>query len=120
MPAVPDSILDSIKKLLGIDSGYTAFDEDIKIHINSVFSSLEQLAIGPEGGFVINGSTETWAAYLGDDLPKLSAVKSLMYLRVRLLFDPPATSFGISSFQSQIDKLEWTLNVQKEGETQNV
>lgn len=111
--AAEDSILNTVKKMLGFDADYTAFDTDIQIHINSVFFSLTELGVGPEQGFFITGDTETWAQFIGDE--KIQAVKSYMYLRVRLLFDPPANSFAISSFKEQAEKLEWMLNVQQEG-----
>lgn len=107
------SILDSIKKVLGLESDYTAFDPDILMHINSVFSTLNQLGIGPEAGFMIEDSTPTWDAFLGDNL-KLNAVKSYVFLRVRMLFDPPQTSFTIDAMKTQIQELEWRLNVERE------
>lgn len=109
------SILDSTKKILGLEADYTAFDLDILTHINSVFVDLQQLGIGPEEGFSIEDSTEVWDSYLGGD-PNLNSVKTYVYLRVRLLFDPPTTSYLIGSMNEQIQKLEWRLNVQREGE----
>lgn len=109
-----DSILDSMKKALNIDPSDDSFDIDILIHINSVFLTLSQLGVGPTGGFEITGNTETWESYLGTTDKNLSAVKSYMYLRVRLLFDPPATSFAITSFEKQIDVFEFRLNAQAE------
>lgn len=111
MPPNDDSILDSVKKMLGIASDYTEFDVDIILHINSVFSTLNQLAVGPETGFIIEDKNAKWSDFIGED-PALSSVKSYVYLRVRLLFDPPTTSFAIESFKSQIQELEWRLNVQ--------
>lgn len=108
------SILDSTKKILGLEADYTAFDVDVITHINSVFADLQQLGIGPLAGFAIDDSAPTWADYLGTDLT-LNSVKTYMYLRVRLLFDPPTTSYLISSMNEQIQKLEWRLNVQREG-----
>lgn len=105
-----DSILTSTKKILGIDASYTAFDVDILMHINSVFSTLNQLGIGPENGFAIEDDTSTWDSFLGTD-PRLNSVKTYIYLRVRLLFDPPATSFAIEAFKEQAKELEWRLNV---------
>lgn len=110
---VDDSILNTTKKMLGFDPDYTAFDTDITIHINTVFFSLTQLGVGPQQGFSIIGPEETWTSFIGTDL--IQAVKSYMYLRVRLLFDPPATSFAIDSMKTQAEKLEWMLNVQQEG-----
>lgn len=108
-----DSILNGTKKILGIGAEYDAFDLDIITHINSVFSTLEQLGVGPEEGFMIMGDDETWTDFLGED-KRLNAVKSYVYLRVRLLFDPPANSFLVASLDEQRKELEWRLNVVRE------
>lgn len=107
------SILKSVKKVLGLDADYTAFDLDILMHINSVFTILQQLGIGPDTGFAIEDDTATWDTFLGTD-PKLNSVKSYIWLRVRLLFDPPQTSFLIQAMEKQIQELEWRLNVNRE------
>lgn len=107
------SILDSTKKSLNLAADYTAFDEDIIMHINSVFSTLCQLGVGPEVGFMIEDKDTTWDAFLGSD-PRWNAVKSYVFLRVKLLFDPPATGFGTEAMKEQIKELEWRLNVQRE------
>lgn len=109
-----DSILTSIKKILGIEAEYTAFDIDILMYTNSVFSTLNQLGIGPENGFSIEDATPTWDAFLGNDL-SLNPVKTYVSLRVRLLFDPPTTSYLMDAIKQQIQELEWRLNVQREG-----
>lgn len=109
-----DSILNSIKKVLGLEPDYTPFDPDILLHTNSVFSTLNQLGIGPAEGFAIEDDTATWDAFLGSDL-RLNSVKTYIYLRVRLLFDPPATSYLIAAMKEQVQELEWRLNVQREG-----
>lgn len=108
-----DSILTSTKKILGIEESYTAFDEDIMLHINSVFSILNQLGIGPDDGYAIGDSSDTWDDFFGDDA-RLNSVKTYVYLRVRLLFDPPTTSYLINSMNEQVKELEWRLNVQRE------
>lgn len=108
-----DSILNSTKKILGIDKDYTAFDVDVITHINTVFAVLNQLGIGPEEGFVIEDAVPTWDAFLGDD-PLLNSVKTYVYLRVRILFDPPTTSFLLESLKEQYKELEWRLNVKRE------
>lgn len=108
------SILDSVKKVLSIDPSYTAFDEDILMHVNSVFSTLTQLGVGPDNGFMIEDKVATWSDFIPGFDPRFSMVKSYMVLRVRLLFDPPATSFAIESMQKQIDQLEWRINVERE------
>ena len=107
------SILTSTKKILGIDADYTAFDSDIITHINSAFSTLAQLGIGPIDGFMIEDATATWDAFLGSDM-NLNSVKSYVYLRVRLLFDPPTTSYLITSLNEQLKEIEWRLNVYRE------
>lgn len=109
------SILNSVKKTLGLEEGYQPFDHEILTHINSVFFTLNQLGVGPEVGFSIEDDTATWNTFLGDD-PNLNAVKTYIYLRVRLLFDPPQTSFAIESMNKQIQELEWRLNVYRENE----
>lgn len=109
-----DSILNSVKKMVGIDADYNAFDVDVITHINSVFSTLNQLGIGPAAGFMITDDTAKWSTYLVGDL-QLNAVKSYMFLRVRLLFDPPSTGFHTESMKEQIKELEWRLNVHREG-----
>jgi hypothetical protein len=108
------SILTSTKKILGLEVDYTVFDLDIITHINSVFADLQQLGIGPAVGFAIFDATATWESYLAGDLT-MNSVKTYMYLRVRLLFDPPTTGYLITSMNEQIQKLEWRLNVQREG-----
>lgn len=105
-----DSILNSIKKLLGITEEYEHFDQDIIIHINSVFTILNQLGIGPEEGFVIKDNTSTWNEFLSDEI-KLESVKTYVYLKVRLIFDPPSSSAAIDAIKQNISELEWRLNV---------
>jgi hypothetical protein len=109
----PDSILDSIKKAIGIASDYDVYDPDLMMHINSVFSTLHQLGIGPVEGFMITGADEQWNAFLGSD-PLLNNVKSYVFIRVRLLFDPPATSFAQESLKEQAREFEWRINVYRE------
>lgn len=108
------SILDSIKKILGLAPDYTVFDVDIILHINSVFTTLTQLGIGPGEGFMIEDNTATWDQFIADDL-ELNSVKTYVFLRVRMLFDPPQTSYLISATNDQIRELEWRLNVHREG-----
>lgn len=111
MVDVADSILDSTKKILGLAPEYDAFDLDVTTHINTVFMTLQQLGVGPIEGYAIDDAEQTWDHFL---VPKttLNAVKTYMYLRVRLLFDPPATSFALSAMQEQVNQLEWRLQVQ--------
>lgn len=107
------SILTTIKKLLGIESDYTHFDSDIIIYINSVLMSLNQIGIGPDAGYAITSDTETWSNYLGAST-NLEAVKSYIYLKVRLVFDPPSSDSVIKAIERQIQELEWRLNIQGE------
>lgn len=107
------SILDDIKKILGIDSEDTSFDTDILLHINSVFSTLTQLGIGPEDGFAIEDATSEWDDFIETD-PKTNFLKTYIYLRVRLLFDPPQTSYLIDSMNKQLREFEWRLNTLRE------
>jgi hypothetical protein len=111
-----DSILDSIKKVLGLDPSYTAFDIDVILHINSVFVTLNQLGIGAVGGYMISDNTPTWSAFIGDDL-LLNNVKTYVFLRVKMLFDPPQTSFVIDAMNKQIEELEWRINIKREDES---
>lgn len=104
------SILTSIKKMLGVAEDYTEFDEDIITHINSVFLNLTQLGVGPEEGFMIEDDTAVWEDFINDGI-QLQAVKTYMYLKVKLLFDPPLSSSVTESFTRMIAELEWRLNV---------
>jgi len=105
-----DSILTSIKKLLGITAEYTQFDTDLIIHINSVFSILTQLGVGPSTGFSIHDEYRAWTDFLPED-PRLEMVKTYVYLKVRLMFDPPDRSAVADAIKRQIDELEFRLNV---------
>jgi len=108
-----DSILTSVKKMLGIEPEYTHFDPDVILNINSVLLSLNQIGVGPNTGFSITGSDEKWTDLLGTRID-LEAVKTLIYLKVRLLFDPPTSSFVLEAMERQITEFEWRLNVQIE------
>lgn len=107
------SILTSTKKVLGISAEYTAFDEDIIMHINTVFSTLNQIGLGPAEGFQIVDDTAVWSDFLAGDI-RLNNVKSYMFMRVKLMFDPPSTSYLITSMQNQINQLEWRLSIERE------
>ena len=108
-----DSILTSIKKLLGITEEYEHFDQDIIIHINSVFMILNQLGVGPTNGFSITDKTAVWSDFISEEA-NLESVKSYIYLKVRLLFDPPTTSAVMESMNRMISELEFRLNVSVE------
>jgi hypothetical protein len=112
-----DSILTSIKKMLGIEAEVTQFDTDIIININSVFMVLTQLGVGPTTGFIITDDSETWSDFLGDVITQ-EAVKTYIYLKVRLIFDPPSSGFVLESTQRLINEFEWRLNSQAESETE--
>ena len=108
-----ESILTSIKKLLGITEEYDQFDPDIIMHINSVFMILTQLGVGPDEGFSIEDDTAVWTDFI-QDIKKLESVKTYIYLKVKLAFDPPLSSAVIESMNRLINELEWRLNVAAE------
>lgn len=110
------SILDSVKGVLNISPGDSAFDQDVIMHINSVFGVLNQLGVGPPQGFMITDSTTTWDTFLGSDALRMNMVKSYMYLHVRLLFDPPVTGPAIKAVEVQMAELQWRINAQREEE----
>ncbi len=107
------SILTSTKKILGLAEDYTAFDLDVITHINSVFSTLNQLGVGDVDGIMIEDDEAAW-----DDLElpvnQLSMIRTYVYLKVRMLFDPPSTSFHINAMEEQIKEQEWRLNTFRE------
>lgn len=111
----PDSILDTVKKMIGFESEYTDFDVDLIVHINTAFMTLQQLGVGPTNGFMITSREETWGLFLGVD-PNLNAVKTYIAQRVRMLFDPPGTSFAIDAIKESLKELEWRLNVHSDRE----
>ena len=104
-----ESILTSVKKLLGIAEEYTQFDTDIIIHINTIFMALQQMGIGPKDGFSITDENDIWTDFMEDSM-LLNSVKTYMYLRVKLLFDPPLTSSTVDSFNKLISELEFRMN----------
>lgn len=103
------SILEDVKHVLGLLPEDTAFDSDIVMHINSTFGTLTQLGVGPVVGFQITGDTETWEQYATD--PRLNAVKSYIFLCVKMLFDPPDTGFVLAAMERQKQEMEFRLNV---------
>lgn len=105
-----ESILTSIKKLLGITEDETHFDQDIIMHINSVFSILTQMGVGPVDGFAIRDSNSVWNDFIKDDT-HLELIKSYVHMKVRLMFDPPASSTILQSINSLIGELEWRISV---------
>lgn len=108
-----NSILDDIKKLLGIHKDITDFDQDIIIHINSTFSILHQLGIGPDDGFSIKDNTVIWTSYLNNN-KLIENVKTYIYLKVKKVFDPPTNSIVQTSINDVINEMEWRLRTQSE------
>lgn len=106
-----DSILTSTKKLAGLGEGYEDFDSDIILFINSTFSTLHQLGVGPSKGFKISGSSEKWSSYLPAEDYRLEMVKEFMYLKVKLVFDPPAIASVLTAFENRVKELEFRIIV---------
>lgn len=104
-----DSILTSIKKLLGIGEEDTNFDQDLIIHINTALAVLTQLGVGPASGFYIEDNSTIWDDFVSDD-PRLNSIKTYIYMKVRMVFDPPASSSTADAFNKYISELEWRLN----------
>lgn len=102
-----ESILTSVKKMLGITEEYTHFDADLIMHINSVFMILNQIGVGPADGFVISGASERWSDFISGN--PIELVKSYVHLKVKLLFDPPLGSAVIEVMNRQISEFEWRL-----------
>lgn len=105
-----ESILTSVKKLLGITEEYESFDADLIIHINTVFSILQQIGVGPDRGFSINDKSATWDDFVNDSRT-LADIRSYMYMKVRLMFDPPTSSPLLDNMKQLISELEWRLSV---------
>lgn len=108
-----DSILKSIKRLLGPGAEQTEFDQEILMDINGVFFELQQLGVGPEEGFTIYDESAKWIDFTTNK-KLLSAIKPYMYLKVKLIFDPPTSSSVLASFENMINRFEWRINVAAE------
>lgn len=108
-----NSILTDTKKALGLAEEYTVFDQEIIMFVNSVFGTLNQLGIGPSAGYAIADASDTWDELFGTDL-RFNEVKSYVYLRVRLLFDPPDNDYVMTNMRDQIEQAEWRINVVRE------
>lgn len=104
-----ESILTSIKKMLSISEEDTSFDNDIIMHINSVFIVLKRLGVGPDNGFYIEDKTAVWSDFIEDPIEH-NMVKSYMYAKVRLIFDPPQSSTHVECLKQVVNEFEWTLN----------
>lgn len=110
------SILQNVREILIGDKDDTVFDEDLKIFINSAFNTLTQIGVGPDTGFVITGDTETWSDFTNDNV-LLEKVKAYIVLKVRVLFDPPSSSFVLEAYNKEIAEMEWRLNVVVDDQT---
>lgn len=108
---MPDSILTSVKKILGIEESYEHFDADIIMHINTVLLILIQMGVGPSSGFSITSKEQTWEDFLGSELTKLEMVKTYVALRVRLIFDPPANGTAVEVMKETIKELEYRMYI---------
>jgi hypothetical protein len=107
------SILTSVKKSLGIAAEQEEFDVDIIMFINSIFVILHHLGIGPNNGFQIQDAVPTWTDYVGSS-PLMNIIPTYVSLRVRMLFDPPTTSYLQEAMKNQIDEMEWRISVDRE------
>lgn len=108
-----ESILATIKKMLGLGENYDPFDTDILVFINGALMTLQQYGVGPSTGFVVTGYDQAWSEFLPSET-LLEGVKQYIYLQVKMGFDPPANSFVMTAMQQQSDKLEWRLREQAE------
>lgn len=113
MSVITESILESEKKLLGLDQDYDVFDDDLIIHINTIFGTLHQIGVGPATQFYITDNTATWSEFTTEETI-VHEVRGYMFLRLRLLFDPPSSSFVLNSYKEQIQEFEWRLNVKSD------
>lgn len=114
-----ESILTSIKKLLGIGADYEVYDADIIMHINSVFMTLRQLGVGPAEGFFIEDESAVWTDFV-EDVSKLQAVKTYIFLKVKILFDPASLGAStLAAYERTIQELEWRLNAEAETDFTN-
>ena len=110
-----ESILTSIKKLLGIAEEYNNFDADIIMHINTAFTSLNQIGVGPSEGFMIFDDKAVWNDYIDIEKNKnFNSIKTYIYLKVKLVFDPPSNSVTIQAMKDEIKEIEWRLNIRSE------
>lgn len=108
-------ILDDIKRPLGLEPDYDVYDAEILMHINGVFATLHQLGVGPKDNAVIlETGDETWSSFFEKTIQgnNLANVRTYIYMKVRLIFDPPTTSFAITAMEKQIQEIEWRINVQ--------
>lgn len=114
-----ESILTSIKKMLGLTEDYEHFDVDIIMHINSTFRVLNQLGVGPSKAFRIVDDGDTWSDFMPEDCEGFDEVKTYVYQRVKLLFDPPLSSSHLTALKESIAEFEWRLQVESESRIEN-
>lgn len=112
-----DSILTSVKKLIGIAEDDDAFDTDVIMHINSSFLVLSQLGVGPDEGFYINDDTAVWTDFIPNNMLLLNYVKTFVYLKAKLVFDPPSSSIAVQSMQEMVREHEWRIVHENEKNT---
>lgn len=110
------SILDDLKKVAGMDAGYTAFDQDLMMTINSEFAVLNQVGVGPAERFMITDNTAEWDDFLENEM-RLNMVKTYLSLKVRLIFDPPTTSYLIAAYEKQSEMFLWRIREFREEQT---
>jgi hypothetical protein len=113
---VADSILTSVKKNLGYEEDDTSFDPDIRMFTNTVLATLNQIGVGPENGFQIEDKSATWDDLLGATDPRLNFVQTYVYVKVRLIFDPPTSSFGIKAMEDVAKELEVRIYLLREAD----
>ena len=104
-----DRILVSVKKLIGLYEDDDAFDADLIMHINSSFLVLSQLGVGPDEGFYINDDSAVWTDFISDNMLLLNYVKTFVYLKAKLVFDPPSSSIATQSMQEMVREHEWRI-----------
>lgn len=103
-----ESILKTIKQLIGCPDDFEQFDLDLIVHINSAFATLTHLGVGPKEGYRITGADNAWSEF-EDDAQKLSLIKDYVYIKTRLLFDPPTSGSLMDSLKEQLKEMEWRL-----------
>ena len=106
-----ESILDTIKQLLGIPVDDDNFDTDVKININAAIFALSQIGVGPANGYIVTSNTQMWNDYIGASLINLEGVKNYIYLKTTLIFDPPTNSSTIDAINKSLSELEWRMQL---------
>lgn len=109
-----NSILNTVKKAVGLMPKYDAFDDTLIMHINSVFMILSQVGVGPAKGFRIEDDTAEWSDFLSNEDGNYESIKSYVCMKVRLLFDPPSSSTHMECIKQLVSELEWRLNIEAE------